>query len=720
HWDWWSTPEAVGMAMIRVSGYTESFACDPPPCDTTLEWLYGAPTVQYYFKQPGNDQFLNMQFEMPADHGGRLEGFQVAFYNFEPGGSYGTPDPDLYVWLSDGIFPLDNNPPYQAIAEFHKTFAEIVWFPGLTEFDAHSYNLIFDAGELFHIGGGHAHEAGDTLAWLGCAVDPPTNRASSWDGSAWDDFGAYEFSIDAIICPIAPDNPTFSIRCTPGTGYATPGDPPVDVFVVEIGAVLGYAENVTLSLLDPGVDITATFTPNGIPPDFDADVAITVGGAVPYGSYTLTFQGVGDDQQTKTCNVTLVAQPPYDEGLVHFYHGYQRASNFGAIGNATAGNFEWYGGNPLFDGSIISFAPIGPWEDWDQHIALDVYDCEHIGFTPTQHMTITDIGGCVGTVYEEPYGEMSYSEFYTEEDVISCEWDSLFIIGLRDVECTDFSIKIKIYYNPDGPDIPEMYAGIFEDWDVVGDDWGEMDTLHNLMYQYDPADPNIVFGIMSVPFYDQFCHNMTFIYNVQEVYPPSQGGDSSFNCDAGGPGLAYLARLMMKQQYRDMGYWGEDYDDHSVLIVSPPFALPQGEDGKHIEIWIDFGRNLADGMTWEQWYKKILRYVGMYRGDVNASDTLDLPSLDVSDLVYLINYLYRGGPAPLPFADQGNVDGKGPYGAFAGDKLDYLCPKNNVDVQDIVYLLNFIYKGGPPPVDYVRYIEQFWSRPSLFQNPVWN
>jgi hypothetical protein len=296
--------------------------------------------------------------------------------------------------------------------------------------------------------------------------------------------------------------------------------------------------------------------------------------------------------------------------------------------------------------------------------------------------------------------------FYTEQG----EWDSLFIIGLRDVECTDFSIKIKIYYNPDGPDIPEMYAGIFEDWDVVGDDWGEMDTVHNLMYQWDPADPSIVFGIMSVPFYDQFNHTMKFIHNPTEVYPD---GDSSINC-GNDPGPAYLARLMMQPGYRDMGYWTPDPDDHSVLTVSPPFSLNTGE--MHIEIWIDFGRNLGDGMTWEQWYKKILRYVGMYRGDVNASDTLDLPSLDVSDLVYLINYLYKGGPAPLPFADQGNVDGKGPYGG----PVDTACPKNNVDLQDVYYLINYIYKGGPAPVDYVRYIEQFWSRPSLFLNPVWN
>jgi hypothetical protein len=105
-----------------------------------------------------------------------------------------------------------------------------------------------------------------------------------------------------------------------------------------------------------------------------------------------------------------------------------------------------------------------------------------------------------------------------------------------------------------------------------------------------------------------------------------------------------------------------------------------------------------------------LRYAGFYRGDVDASDTLDLPCIDISDLVYLINYLYKGGPAPLPFADQGDVDG-------VPNEKDFNCPKNNVDLNDVLYLINYTYKGGPPPIDYVRFIPQYWSRTSMFLSP---
>ncbi|MGB2982081.1 MAG: dockerin type I repeat-containing protein, partial [Candidatus Zixiibacteriota bacterium] len=62
-------------------------------------------------------------------------------------------------------------------------------------------------------------------------------------------------------------------------------------------------------------------------------------------------------------------------------------------------------------------------------------------------------------------------------------------------------------------------------------------------------------------------------------------------------------------------------------------------------------------------------------GDVNNDGIIN-----VGDVVYLIQYLYRGGPVPIPRICVGDVN-------------------NNdiVDVGDLVYLVTYLYKGGPAP-----------------------
>jgi hypothetical protein len=63
-------------------------------------------------------------------------------------------------------------------------------------------------------------------------------------------------------------------------------------------------------------------------------------------------------------------------------------------------------------------------------------------------------------------------------------------------------------------------------------------------------------------------------------------------------------------------------------------------------------------------------------GDVNRDC-----EIDIDDAVYLIAYIFVGGPAPDPLED-GNVDCSG-----------------GVDIDDVVYLINFIFSGGNAPCD---------------------
>jgi hypothetical protein len=61
-------------------------------------------------------------------------------------------------------------------------------------------------------------------------------------------------------------------------------------------------------------------------------------------------------------------------------------------------------------------------------------------------------------------------------------------------------------------------------------------------------------------------------------------------------------------------------------------------------------------------------------GDANGDGLINS-----ADVVYLINYLFKGGPAPVPL-EAGDCNGDG-----------------IINSADVVYLINYLFKGGPPP-----------------------
>ncbi len=61
-------------------------------------------------------------------------------------------------------------------------------------------------------------------------------------------------------------------------------------------------------------------------------------------------------------------------------------------------------------------------------------------------------------------------------------------------------------------------------------------------------------------------------------------------------------------------------------------------------------------------------------GDANSDD-----AIDSSDVAFLINYIFSGGPAPNPVeAGDANCD-------------------DSIDISDVVCLINYIFSGGPAP-----------------------
>jgi len=62
-------------------------------------------------------------------------------------------------------------------------------------------------------------------------------------------------------------------------------------------------------------------------------------------------------------------------------------------------------------------------------------------------------------------------------------------------------------------------------------------------------------------------------------------------------------------------------------------------------------------------------------GDVDLGGTVTS-----GDIIYLVNFVFKGGPIPQPCEAAGDVDCGG-----------------SVTSGDIIYLVNFVFKGGPPP-----------------------
>jgi len=74
------------------------------------------------------------------------------------------------------------------------------------------------------------------------------------------------------------------------------------------------------------------------------------------------------------------------------------------------------------------------------------------------------------------------------------------------------------------------------------------------------------------------------------------------------------------------------------------------------------------------WSTQVRTFLSALHGDANADK-----KVSVADVVYLINFLFKNGPAPYPFpAGDVNCDGY-------------------VTVSDVVYLINYLFKGGRPP-----------------------
>jgi len=141
---------------------------------------------------------------------------------------------------------------------------------------------------------------------------------------------------------------------------------------------------------------------------------------------------------------------------------------------------------------------------------------------------------------------------------------------------------------------------------------------------------------------------------------------------------------------QNSGYYCElpyEVDAHSVMTYFNDYELGYGDTLTIFTILSsvmngtanDLIENVEKARAW--FYDHIaVDIVPWICGDVNSNQFVD-----IDDVVYIIAYLFQGGPAPLPSEDSGDVDCSG-----------------FVDIDDVVYLINYLFQGGPEPCEYCK------------------
>ncbi len=105
------------------------------------------------------------------------------------------------------------------------------------------------------------------------------------------------------------------------------------------------------------------------------------------------------------------------------------------------------------------------------------------------------------------------------------------------------------------------------------------------------------------------------------------------------------------------------YSDTDLISIITPINLPENDTSIYSHT-----RLINEGLSI---FNPPPPYIC---GDANADETIN-----ISDAIHLIAYIFQGGPAPDPLeAGDANCDG-------------------SVNVADAVHLINYIFKGGPEP-----------------------
>lgn len=146
--------------------------------------------------------------------------------------------------------------------------------------------------------------------------------------------------------------------------------------------------------------------------------------------------------------------------------------------------------------------------------------------------------------------------------------------------------------------------------------------------------------------------------------------------------INYGAAARRAAYHFDMAAAAQTLEPGSGPILSLYFRIPPGASGTSNPVTIapyssyTIKFECTEGTYEPVFYSGVVSLDACLAGDVNA----DGQGPDLSDLIFLVNYLFSGGPSPVD-SRQANANGSG-----------------DIDLSDLIYLVNYLFNGGPDPI----------------------
>ncbi|HKZ22703.1 MAG TPA: serine hydrolase [candidate division Zixibacteria bacterium] len=156
------------------------------------------------------------------------------------------------------------------------------------------------------------------------------------------------------------------------------------------------------------------------------------------------------------------------------------------------------------------------------------------------------------------------------------------------------------------------------------------------------------------------------VFQLYSPYPNNPPYNNPYTTDTIYYGIGswldvYNPELLYQEQISGAGAFGTYFwVDRCRMITGVVFTK-----STYLETWpisfqiVDIVRNEIDAKD----------------GDLNGDTQINL-----TDIIYLVNYIFKGGPAPVPERCKGDVNND-----------------QKINLTDIIYLVNYIFKGGPAP-----------------------